>query len=224
MEDVLQRVPLLLLATLLLLLVVLLHVCVVVWGPGSRRKRRAVGKTAMDRRETSSGQQARAIDFSTPELVGRASRTAAFDLMLYSHLPPHEQPLPPDQEEEWVEDLSHMLPLGSGSTQDWMGSHCRQGEVETIRQSFSSVLEEGIGGGNMEIVDLDFGLSSGTAAAVTHTHTFNLVAGVSADKRQCIGWKGWRLVEGLVHRVAAQMGVVRCLPFLEAQDHLVTWR
>ncbi|GBG77288.1 hypothetical protein CBR_g23617 [Chara braunii] len=50
-----------------------------------------------------------------------------------------------------------------------MGSYCRQREAERSHKSFSAMLEEGIDGGNTKIVDLDFGLSSRTAAPVTNT-------------------------------------------------------
>ncbi|GBG88034.1 hypothetical protein CBR_g46405 [Chara braunii] len=213
MADALHRVPLLLLTTLLLLLVVLLRVCVVVRGPQSRRKRRTSRKATMERRETSNGLHMRAIDFSTPDLAVAARRTPAYDLTSYSHLPPHEQPLPPDPEEEWLEDLSHTLLLGSGSTQDWMGSHCRQREAERSRQSFSAMLEEGADGGDTEIVDLDFGLSSGVAAPVTNNCALSHVAATTVGQTSVHGagpreW--WGVAEGRVRWrrwVAAQTGV-----------------
>ncbi|GBG79175.1 hypothetical protein CBR_g28891 [Chara braunii] len=176
MADAFRRVPLLLLATLLLVLVVSLRICVIVRGLGSRRKRRTARKATMERRETSSGLHKRAINFSTPNRAVPARRAPAYDPTLYSHLPPHEQPLPLDPEEEWLEDLSHTLPLGSESMQDWMGSHCRQREAERSRHLFSAMLEEGIDGGKTKIVDLDFGLSSGTAAPVRNSCASSHVA------------------------------------------------
>ncbi|GBG58694.1 hypothetical protein CBR_g95 [Chara braunii] len=184
MEDVLQRFPLLLLPTLLLLVVVLFHVRVVVRGPRGRRKRQSpnMRKTTMDRREASNRQPAHAIEYSASGAMAGARLAGAYDPTLYSHLPPHEQPLPPDAEEQWVDDMSRTLPLGSGSTQEWMGSHCRQREAMTSCHSFSALLEDDVGGGDTEIVDLDFGLSSGSGPTATHTRTFNPVPGATVGR------------------------------------------
>ncbi|GBG89689.1 hypothetical protein CBR_g49542 [Chara braunii] len=113
---------------------------------------------------------------STARLAG------TYDPILYRNLPPNEQPLPPDPEEQWVDDLSRTLSLGSGSTQDWMGGHCGQRGVVTSPHSFSALLEDDVGGGDTEIVDLNFGLSSGSGLAATHTRTFNLVPSVTIGR------------------------------------------
>ncbi|GBG78768.1 hypothetical protein CBR_g27992 [Chara braunii] len=119
----------------------------------------------MDKRDSSVGQQRRAMDFSTPDRPLSGHRPAAYDPSLYSHLPPHEQPLPPDPEDAWVEDLSHTLPLGSGSTQEWTSRQCQQREAGTTRESFTALLEEGVDNATTELVDLDFGLCSGSGAS-----------------------------------------------------------
>ncbi|GBG70059.1 hypothetical protein CBR_g4887 [Chara braunii] len=82
-----------------------------------------------------------------------------------AHLPLHEQPLPPDPEDAWVEDLSHTLPLGSGSTQEWTSRQCQQREAGTTRESFTALLEEGVDNAATELVDLDFELCSGSGAS-----------------------------------------------------------
>ncbi|GBG66185.1 hypothetical protein CBR_g57066 [Chara braunii] len=136
-------------------------------------------KTTMDRPEASNRQSGRAVEYSTSGATVGARLAGAYDPTLYSNLPPHEKPLSPDLEEQWVDDLSRTLPLGIGSTQDWMGGHSGQREAVTSRHSFSALLENDVGGGDMEIVDLDFGLSSGSGPTATHTRTFNPVPGVT---------------------------------------------
>ncbi|GBG59190.1 hypothetical protein CBR_g32206 [Chara braunii] len=133
------------------------------WNNISRRQ--VDRKTTMDRRDSSVGQQRRVMDFSIPDLPLSGHRPAAYDPSLYSHLPPHEQPLPPDPEDAWVKDLSHTLPLGSGSTQEWTSRQCQQREAGTTRESFTALLEEGVDDADTELVDLDFGLCSGSGAS-----------------------------------------------------------
>ncbi|GBG71392.1 hypothetical protein CBR_g8812 [Chara braunii] len=165
MADIFRRLPLLLLASLLLLLLVFLRAFVVTWPPGRRQRRQVDRKTTMDRRDSSVGQQRRVMDFSIPDRPRSGHRPAAYDPSLYSHLPPHEQPLPPDPEDTWVEDLSHTLPVGSGSTQEWTSRQCQQREAGTTRESFTALLEEGVDNAATELVDLDFGLCSGSGAS-----------------------------------------------------------
>ncbi|GBG77368.1 hypothetical protein CBR_g23699 [Chara braunii] len=119
----------------------------------------------MDRRESSVGQQRRVMEFSIPDRPLSGHRPAAYDPSLYSHLTPHEQSLPPDPEDAWVEDLSNTLPLGSGSTQDWTSRQCQQREAGNRRESFSALLNEGVDNASTELVDLDFGLSSESGAS-----------------------------------------------------------
>ncbi|GBG70506.1 hypothetical protein CBR_g6634 [Chara braunii] len=165
MADIFRRLPLLLLASLLLLLLVFLRAFVVTRPPGRRHRRQVDRKTTMDRQDSSVGQQRRVMDFSIPDCPRSGHRPAAYDPSLYNHLPPHEQLLPPDPEDAWVEDLSHTLPLGSGSTQEWTSRQCQQREAGTTRESFTALLEEGVDNAATELVDLDFGLCSGSGAS-----------------------------------------------------------
>ncbi|GBG86454.1 hypothetical protein CBR_g41449 [Chara braunii] len=165
MADIFRRLPLLLLASLLLLLLVFLRAFVVRRPPGRRQRRQVDRKTTMDRRDSSVGQQRRVMDFFIPYRPRSGHRPAAYDPSLYSHLPPHEQPLPPDPEDAWVEDLPHTLPLGSGSTQEWTNRQCQQREAGTTRDSFTALLEEGVDNAATDLVDLDFGLCSGSGAS-----------------------------------------------------------
>ncbi|GBG86769.1 hypothetical protein CBR_g42054 [Chara braunii] len=200
MADVLRLLPLLLLATLLLLLVVLLRACVAVRGPRGRRRRQVAANATMEMRESSAGQQRRAIEFSIHERPVSGHRPPAYDPTLYSHLPLHQQPLPPDPEEEWVDDLPHTLPLGSRSTQEWMERHCQQREAGTSHQSYSAMLEEGIVGGDTEIVDLDSGLSTGTPGVGANTCASNHL-GATTLGQTCVGRVGVAGVGGRSSRV-----------------------
>ncbi|GBG65379.1 hypothetical protein CBR_g50740 [Chara braunii] len=164
MADIFRRLQVLLLPTLLLLLLVFLRAFVVPWSHGCRQRQQVDRKTAMDIRDSSVGQQRRVMDFSIPDRPLSGHRPAAYDPS-YSHLPPHEQPLPPDPEDAWVEDLSHTLPLGSGSMQEWTSRQCQHREAGTTRESFTALLEEGVNNAATELVDLDFGLCSGSGAS-----------------------------------------------------------
>ncbi|GBG84528.1 hypothetical protein CBR_g38810 [Chara braunii] len=165
MADIFRRLPLLLLASLLLLLLIFLRAFVVTRPRGRRQRRRVDRKTTMDRRDSSVGQQRRVVDFSIPDRPRSGHRPATYDPSLYSHLPPHEQPLPSDLEDAWVEDLSHTLPLWSGCTQEWTSRQCQQREAGTTRESFTALLEEGVDNAATELVDLDFRLCSGSGAS-----------------------------------------------------------
>ncbi|GBG71268.1 hypothetical protein CBR_g8689 [Chara braunii] len=165
MADIFRQLPVLLLASLLLLLLVFLRAFVVTRPPGRRQRRQVDRKTMMDRQDSSVRQQRRVMDFSIPDRPRSDHRPAAYDPSLYSHLPPHEQPLPPDPEDAWVEDLSHTLPLGSGSMQEWTSRQCQQREAGTTHESFTALLEEGVDNGATDRVDLDFGLCSGSGAS-----------------------------------------------------------
>ncbi|GBG83479.1 hypothetical protein CBR_g37191 [Chara braunii] len=165
MADIYQQLPLLLLTSLLLLLLVFLRAFVVTWPPRRRQRRQVDRKMTMDRRDNSVGQQRRVMDFSIPDRPRSGHRPATYDPSLYSHLPPHEEPLPPDPEDAWVEDLSHTLPLGSGSTHEWTSRKCRQREAGTTRESFTALLEEGVDNAATKRVDLDFRLCSGSGAS-----------------------------------------------------------
>ncbi|GBG92653.1 hypothetical protein CBR_g56618 [Chara braunii] len=71
---------------------------------------------------------------------------------------------------------------GSGSTQDWMGRHYQQREVGTSGQSYSTMLEGGLDGGHTEIVDLDFGLPSGTPGVGANTCASNHVGATTVGQ------------------------------------------
>ncbi|GBG64423.1 hypothetical protein CBR_g44308 [Chara braunii] len=161
----------------------------------------------MERRESSAGQHRRGIEFSIHERPLSGHRPPAYDRTLYSHLPPHQQPLPPDPEEEWLDDLSHTLPLGSGSTQEWMGRHYQQREAGTSRQSYSAMLD----GGDTEIVDLDFGLSSRTPGVGANTCASNHV-GATTIGQTYVGRVGVAGVGGRSSRVGGTADGCRQAP------------
>ncbi|GBG91405.1 hypothetical protein CBR_g52292 [Chara braunii] len=92
------------------------------------------------------------------------------DLTLYSHLPSHEIPLPPSDDDS-DEPRSSTVPLGSGSTKDWMGSQLyRQPSTPTCTDLLEGRTSVGYYGG---LVDLNFGLRSGSGQDVTHTILVN---------------------------------------------------
>ncbi|GBG61535.1 hypothetical protein CBR_g22332 [Chara braunii] len=93
-----------------------------------------------------------------------------YDPTLYSHLPSHEIPLPPSDDDN-DEPRSSTVPLGSGSTQDWMGSRLyRQPSTPTYTDLLEGRTPVGYDGG---LVDLSFGLRSGSGQDVTHTVLVN---------------------------------------------------
>ncbi|GBG76186.1 hypothetical protein CBR_g21935 [Chara braunii] len=164
----------------------------------------------MERRESSAGQHRRAIEFSIHERPVSGHRPPPYDPTLYNHLPPHQQPLPPDPEEEWVDDLSHTLPLGSGSMQEWMGRHYQQREAGTSRQSYLAMLEEGIDGGDTKIVDLDFGLSSRTPGVGVNTASNHV--GATTVGQTSVGRVGVAGVGGRSSRVGGMADGCRQAP------------
>ncbi|GBG66507.1 hypothetical protein CBR_g63090 [Chara braunii] len=93
--------------------------------------------------------------------------------MLYAHLPSHEIPLMSTDDE--CEDVrSSVVPLGSGSTKDWVGTQSFSGRQAETPWSYTSMLNEGLccDDGNAG-VDLTFQLSTSSGVVVTHTHIIN---------------------------------------------------
>ncbi|GBG67466.1 hypothetical protein CBR_g601 [Chara braunii] len=92
----------------------------------------------------------------------------------YAHLPPRLQPLSDTSDEEEEERRSRTVPLGSGSTQEWVatklcgsrGGGCAQSYTELPQQGLSG--DEGDGG-----VNLSFGLCSGRSSAASRTVIIN---------------------------------------------------
>ncbi|GBG65279.1 hypothetical protein CBR_g50321 [Chara braunii] len=97
----------------------------------------------------------------------------AYDPMLYAHLPSHEIPLPPS-DDEGEDARSSTLSLGSGSTQDWAPTQSCGGWRAESPWSYTSLLNEGLcnDDGNAA-VDLSVQLSSSSGAAATHTRIIN---------------------------------------------------
>ncbi|GBG91663.1 hypothetical protein CBR_g52699 [Chara braunii] len=96
-----------------------------------------------------------------------------YDPRLYAHLPSHEIPLPPS-DDEGGEARSPTLPLGSGSTQDWAATQSCGGRGVETPWSYTSLLNEGLCDDDGDAaVDLSFHLSSSSGAAATHTRIIN---------------------------------------------------
>ncbi|GBG90709.1 hypothetical protein CBR_g51218 [Chara braunii] len=96
-----------------------------------------------------------------------------YDPRLYAHLPSHEIPLPPS-DDEGGEARSPTLPLGSGSTQDWASTQSCGGRGVGTSWSYTSLLNEGLCDDDGDAaVDLSFHLSSSSGAAATHTRIIN---------------------------------------------------
>ncbi|GBG76365.1 hypothetical protein CBR_g22112 [Chara braunii] len=99
-----------------------------------------------------------------------------YDPTLYSHLPSHEIALPPS-DDEGDDPQSSTVPLGSGSKQDWMGSQvCRQAPTPTYTDLLEGRTPVGYDTG---LVDLSFGLRSGSDEDVTHTVVVNPASGTN---------------------------------------------
>ncbi|GBG91574.1 hypothetical protein CBR_g52608 [Chara braunii] len=174
MADLLHRLPLLVLVVVLLLVVVFFYVCFVGLVPLAARRRRSSKKAdRMDRRlgngrptDTTSGASNR--QHSAGSVAKRP-----YDPRLYAHLPFHEIPLPPP-DDEGGDARSSTLPLGSGSTQEWAATQSCGGRRVETPWSYTSLLNEGMGDDDDNAsVDLSFQLSSSSGAAATHTRIIN---------------------------------------------------
>uniref|UniRef100_A0A388KMP4 Myb/SANT-like DNA-binding domain-containing protein n=1 Tax=Chara braunii TaxID=69332 RepID=A0A388KMP4_CHABU len=173
MADVFRRLPLLLLVVLLLLLLVVFHVCILGGLPRRGRRRRCVKNN--DRME---GQKA--ISGSAGECGGRWSGNSPSNSPRpseqsgHAHLPPHLQPLPDTDDEEGDDRRSLTVPLGSGSTQEWVATELFGSRDGGKGQSYTELLQQGIsdtdGDGG---VNLSFGLGSGRSAVVSRTVVVN---------------------------------------------------
>ncbi|GBG91200.1 hypothetical protein CBR_g52082 [Chara braunii] len=111
-----------------------------------------------------------------------------YDLRLYAHLPSHEIPLPPS-DDEGGEARSPTLPLGSGSTQDWAATQSCGGKGVETPWSYTSLLNEGLCDDDGDAaVDLSFHQSSSSGAAATHTRIINPhLGGDCADNTPSVG-------------------------------------
>ncbi|GBG77463.1 hypothetical protein CBR_g23911 [Chara braunii] len=174
MADLLHRLPRLLLVAVLLLIVVFFHVCFVGKLPVAARKRRSFqNDDRMDRRLTNGRPAGTTTGASNRQCTAGSVAKQAYDPMLYAHLPSHEIPLPPsDDEGEAVRSLT--VTLGSGSTQDWAATQSYAGRRAETPWSYTSLLNEGLcdDDGNAA-VDLSFQLSSSSGVVATHTCIIN---------------------------------------------------
>ncbi|GBG79868.1 hypothetical protein CBR_g30134 [Chara braunii] len=122
MADLCRRLPLLLLAAVLLLAVVVFHICILGRVPGRKHRRRTTKATGkMEKVQTKRTMSVGAGGSSRQRCSSAEGGKRPYDPTLYSHLPSHEIPLPPSDDDS-DEPRSSTVPLGSGSTQDWMGS------------------------------------------------------------------------------------------------------
>ncbi|GBG79679.1 hypothetical protein CBR_g29944 [Chara braunii] len=179
MADLLHRLPLLVLVVVLLLVVVFFHVCFVGLVPIAARRRRSSKKAdRMDRRLGNGRLVGTTSGGSNRQHSAGSVAKRLYDPRSYAHLPSHEIPLPPS-DDEGGDARSSTLPLGSGSTQEWAATQsCGGGRVETP-WSYTSLLNEELcdDDGNAA-VDLSFQLSSSSRLAVTHTRIINPHPGV----------------------------------------------
>ncbi|GBG90713.1 hypothetical protein CBR_g51222 [Chara braunii] len=91
-----------------------------------------------------------------------------YDPRLYAHFPSHEIPLS-SSDDEGGEARSPTLPLGSGSTQDWVATQSCGGRGVETPWSYTSLLNEGLCDDDGDAaVHLSFHLSSSSGAAATH--------------------------------------------------------
>ncbi|GBG73116.1 hypothetical protein CBR_g12833 [Chara braunii] len=99
-----------------------------------------------------------------------------YDPALYSHLPSHEIPLPPS-DDDGDDPRCSTLPLGSGPTQDWMGSQLyRQASTPTYTDLLEGRTPAGYDAG---LADLSFGLRSRSAEEVMRTVIVNPASGTT---------------------------------------------
>ncbi|GBG91816.1 hypothetical protein CBR_g53706 [Chara braunii] len=166
-----HRLPLLLLVALLLLIVVVFHICFLGRVPGRKQTRRMPKRsTKMDKLQTKTTMSVGGGGSSRQRCNSAEGGRRPYDPTLYSHLPSHEIPLPPSDDD--VDDpRSSTVPLGSGSTQDWMGSQVyRHASTPTYIGLLEGRTPAGYDAG---LVDLSFGLRSGSGEGLPHTVVVN---------------------------------------------------
>ncbi|GBG92700.1 hypothetical protein CBR_g56783 [Chara braunii] len=177
MADLYRRLPLLLLAIVLLLAVVVFHTCCLLRVPGKKQTWRT-SKTAMkmERVQTRTTLSDGAAGSSRQRCRSAEAVRRPYDPALYSHLQSHEIPLPPS-DDDGDDPRCSTLPLGSGSTRDWMGSQLhRQASTPTYNDLLEGRTPAGYDPG---LVDLSFGLRSGSAEEVTRTVIVNPASGTT---------------------------------------------
>ncbi|GBG59655.1 hypothetical protein CBR_g49919 [Chara braunii] len=187
MADLLHRLPLLLTAVLLVI-VVFFHVCFVGQLPVAACKRRSSKNgDRMDRRMTNGRPAGTTAGASNRQRTARSVGKQAYDPTLYVHLPSHEIPLPPS-DDKGVDIRSLIVPLGSGSTQDWAAMQSYSGRRAKTPWSYTSLLNEGLcdDDGNAA-VDLSFQLSSSSGAAATHARIINHHPDGDCTKQTMVG-------------------------------------
>ncbi|GBG62428.1 hypothetical protein CBR_g30382 [Chara braunii] len=175
--DLCRRLPLLLLVAVLLLAVVIYHICILGRIPGRKQRRRTTKATGkMEKVQTKRTMSVGAGGSSRQRCSSAEGGRRPYDPTLYSHLPSHEIPLPPsDDDSDDPRSRSSTVPLGSGSPQDWMGSQLyRQPSTPTYTDLLEGRNPVGYDAG---LVDLNFGLRSGSGQDVTHTVLVNPASG-----------------------------------------------
>ncbi|GBG62124.1 hypothetical protein CBR_g29324 [Chara braunii] len=175
MADLYRRLPLLLLVALLLLIVVVIHIYFLGRVPGRKQTHRTPKRsTKMDKLQTKTMMSVGGGGSSRQRCNSAEGGKRPYDPALYSHLPSHEIPLPPSDDD--VDDpRSSTVPLGSDSTQDWMGSQVyRHASTPTYTDLLEGRTPAGYDAG---LVDLSFGLSFGlrsrSGEGLTHTVVVN---------------------------------------------------
>ncbi|GBG63326.1 hypothetical protein CBR_g37683 [Chara braunii] len=171
MADLYRRLPLLLLVALLLLIVVVFHICFLGRVPGRKQTRRTPKRsTKMDKLQTKTTMSVGGGGSSRQRCNSAEGARRPYDPTLYSHVPSHKIPLPPSDDD--VDDpRSSTVPLGSGSTQDWMGSQVyRHASTPTSTDLLEGRTPAGYDAG---LVNLSFGLRSGSGEGLTHTVVVN---------------------------------------------------
>ncbi|GBG90011.1 hypothetical protein CBR_g50104 [Chara braunii] len=114
-----------------------------------------------------------AVGSSRQRCSGVEGGRRPYDPTLYNHLPSHGIPLPPSDADA-DEPRSSTVPLGSSSTQDWMGSQLYR---QPMTPMYTKLLERRtLTGYDAGLVDLSFGSRSGSGPDVTHTVVVNPVA------------------------------------------------
>ncbi|GBG88863.1 hypothetical protein CBR_g48475 [Chara braunii] len=174
MAGVIRKLPVVVLVVILLLVVVFVQVCILGRLPSHSRRKQGVRKSvAMDGRRPNVATLSDTYPSHRPA-ISTGVDTRAAGPSPYEGLPPHKQPLPDSDEGEADVDVSNTIPLGSGSTQEWTGSQLFDRRGAKYRQSFTSLLHEGAQEEErLPLVDLTFGLQSGSPSFATHTVLVN---------------------------------------------------
>ncbi|GBG60894.1 hypothetical protein CBR_g16014 [Chara braunii] len=156
---------------MLLLVVVVFHLCILDRVPERKQRRRTTKATGkMEKVQTKRTMSIGAGGSSRQPCCSAEGGRRPYDPTMYSHLPSHEIPLPPSDDDS-DGPRSSTVPLGSGSTQDWMGSQLyRQPSTPTYTDLLEGRTPVGYDEG---LVDLSFGLRFGGGQDVTHTVLVN---------------------------------------------------